>query len=91
MELKELLGDDLYAKVDEKLQEHNNGEPNKQKHVRYADLSEGRYVSVEKYTEKETELAGVRQQLTDANKQINPIKIWTSMASESPQPDWEEK
>lgn len=37
MELKELLGDELYAKVDEKLQEHNNGEPNKQKHVRYAD------------------------------------------------------
>ena len=41
MELKELLGDELYAKVDEKLQKHNNGEPNKQKHVRYADLSEG--------------------------------------------------
>lgn len=56
MELKELLGDELYAKVDEKLQEHNNGEPNKQKHVRYADLSEGRYVSVEKYTEKKLSL-----------------------------------
>lgn len=91
MELKELLGDDLYAKVDEKLQEHNNGEPNKQKHVRYADLSEGRYVSVEKYTEKETELAGVRQQLTDANKQIKSYKDMDIDGIRKSAADWEEK
>lgn len=91
MELKELLGDELYAKVDEKLQEHNNGEPNKQKHVRYADLSEGRYVSVEKYTEKETELAGVRQQLTDANKQIKSYKDMDIDGIRKSAADWEEK
>lgn len=91
MELKELLGDELYAKVDEKLQEHNNGEPNKQKHVRYADLSEGRYVSVEKYTEKETELAGIRQQLTEANKQIKSYKDMDIEGIRKSAADWEEK
>ena len=91
MELKELLGDELYAQVDAKLQEHNNGEPNKQKHVRYADLSVGRYVSAEKYVERETELAGVKQQLADANKQIKSYKDMDIEGIRKSAADWEEK
>ena len=44
MKLEELLGADLYAQVKAKLDEVNANEPDKLKHVRYADLSEGEYV-----------------------------------------------
>lgn len=43
MKLEELLGADLYAQVKSKLDEVNANEPDKLKHVRYADLSEGEY------------------------------------------------
>ena len=49
MELKELLGDDLYKQVQAKIDEKNSTETDKLKHVRYTDLSEGKYVSKEKY------------------------------------------
>jgi len=50
MELKELLGEELFAQVDAKVQEHNSGIQDKKKHVRYADLSEGNYVSMQSGT-----------------------------------------
>ena len=49
MNLEELLGDDLYSQVKAKIDEKNGAEPDKLKHIRYADLSEGKYVSKEKY------------------------------------------
>ena len=49
MKLEELLGADLYAQVKAKLDEVNANEPDKLKHIRYADLSEGEYVSKGKY------------------------------------------
>mgnify|MGYP000537267588 CR=1 FL=1 len=49
MELKELLGEELYKQVQTKIDEKNSTEADKLKHVRYADLSEGKYVSKEKY------------------------------------------
>lgn len=91
MELKELLGEELFAQVDAKVQEHNSGIQDKKKHVRYADLSEGNYVSMEKYTEKETELSGVKQQLSEANRQI---KSYTDMDIEGIKKsvaDWQTK
>lgn len=50
MKLEELLGEELYAKVREKIDAKNANEPDKLKHVRYADLSEGGYLSKEKHT-----------------------------------------
>lgn len=44
MELEELLGAELYRQVAAKIDEKNAGEPDKLKHVRYAELSEGKYV-----------------------------------------------
>lgn len=44
MTLEELLGADLYSQVQAKIDEVNNKETDKLKHVRYADLSEGNYV-----------------------------------------------
>ena len=49
MKLEELLGTDLYAQVKAKLDDVNSKEPDKLKHVRYADLSEGEYVGKGKY------------------------------------------
>lgn len=43
MKLEELLGADLYAQVKSKLDKVNANEPDKLKHVIYADLSEGEY------------------------------------------------
>ena len=51
MKLEELLGADLYAQVKAKLDEVNANEPDKLKHARYADLSEGEYVGKGKYPE----------------------------------------
>ena len=48
MELKELLGEELYKQVQAKIDEKNSTETDKLKHVRYTDLSEGKYVSKEK-------------------------------------------
>ena len=56
MELKELLGEELFAQVDARIQEHNSGITDKTKQVRFADLSEGNYVSKEKYDSRMTEL-----------------------------------
>ena len=49
MKLEDLLGKELYAQVQAKLDEVNAKEPDKLKHVRYADLSEGEYVGKGKY------------------------------------------
>lgn len=48
MELKELLGEELYKQIQAKIDEKNSTEADKLKHVRYTDLSEGKYVSKEK-------------------------------------------
>ena len=48
MELKELLGEELYKQVQAKIDEKNSTETDKLKHVRYTDLSEDKYVSKEK-------------------------------------------
>ena len=91
MELRELLGEELFAQVDAKIQEHNNQVADKQKHVRYADLSGGNYVSKEKYDSKTTELTGVRQQLTDANAEIQSYKDMDIDGIKKSASDWETK
>lgn len=74
MTLQELLGEELYAQVDAKIQEHNNGIKDKLKHVRFADLSEGGYVSKEKYLSEKTRADGLEGQLKDANATIESYK-----------------
>lgn len=67
MTLKEALGEELFAQVDARLTEINANEPDKTKHVRFADLSEGGYVSRSKYDDK---VNGLTQQVTDLQGQI---------------------
>jgi len=91
MELKELLGEELFAQVDAKIQEHNNGEPDKLKHVRYADLSEGNYVSKEKYQTLETKSNGLQTQLREANDTIKSYKDMDIDRIKQSATDWETK
>lgn len=67
MKLEDLLGAELYAQVAAKIDEVNANEPDKTKHVRFADLSEGGYVSANKYNDKVNSLT---QQVTDLQGQI---------------------
>ena len=67
MTLREVLGEELFEQVDAKINEINANQPDKTKHVRFADLSEGGYVSVSKYTDK---VNGLTQQVTDLQGQI---------------------
>lgn len=78
MKLEELLGSELYAQVKAKIDEKNASEPDKLKHVRYADLSEGEYVGKGKYdTEMErlnSIISGKDTELTSANDLIAQLK-----------------
>ena len=67
MTLQEVLGADLYAQVEAKINEVNASQPDKSKHVKFADLSEGGYVSKTKYDDKVNSLT---QQVTDLQGQI---------------------
>ena len=60
MKLEELLKDapDVLKAVTDAIAKVNEGETDKLKHVRFADLSEGGYVSKDKYTNLETDLSG---------------------------------
>lgn len=74
MKLEELLGNELYAQVKEKLDAVNEKEPDKLKHVRYADLSEGEYVGKGKYDALQAKLDGQTTELGKANDLIAQLK-----------------
>ena len=63
MKLEELLGAELYAQVKAKIDAANAGQEDKLKHVRYADLSEGEYVSKAKHDSLQALLDGKSTEL----------------------------
>lgn len=67
MTLKELLSPELFAQVQARIDEVNAGQTDKVKHIRFADLSEGGYVSVDKFNAQVNTLT---QQVTDLQGQI---------------------
>ncbi|MCD8008151.1 MAG: phage scaffolding protein [Clostridiales bacterium] len=74
MKLEELLGPELYQQVQAKIDKANEGQEDKLKHIRYADLSEGGYVSKDKYASLETDLTGKNAELQQANDLIAELK-----------------
>lgn len=78
MKLEELLGAELWTQVKAKIDEKNASEPDKLKHIRYADLSEGEYVSKSKYDAEIDKLNGIVSgkdtELTTANRLIEDLK-----------------
>jgi hypothetical protein len=76
--LKEILGDDLYAQIESKINEHNGKDDNKEKQIKLGNLGGGEYVSKGKFdTELEklnTTLTGKNNELENANKLIAELK-----------------
>ena len=67
MKLNEVLSPELYAQVQAEIDKKNAGETDKTKHIRFADLSEGGYVSVDKHN---SQLEALKQQVKDLQAQI---------------------
>lgn len=68
MKLNELLSPELYQQVQARIDEVNAGQTDKTKHVRFADLSEGGYVSVDRHN---SQVNGLTQQVNDLTGQIS--------------------
>lgn len=81
MKLEDLLGKDLYAQVQAKIDEANAKEEDKLKHIRYADLSEGEYVGKGKHDAEIDKLNGLLTgkdaELAQANSLIEELKKGT--------------
>lgn len=74
MQLEELLGEELYKQVKEKLDAVNEKEPDKLKHIRYADLSEGNYISKAKYDSAVAEKENLEGQIGTLNRTIKTLQ-----------------
>ena len=72
--LKEILGEELFNQFMEKLNAHNGNEANKDKQIKLANLTDGGYVSKDKYTALETSLTGKTTELETANNLIADLK-----------------
>ncbi len=78
MKLEELLSKELFEQVRAVIDAANANEPDKLKHIRYTDLSEGNYVSKEKYSALETDKGNLAEQLKTAQGLIEELKKETS-------------
>lgn len=67
MKLSEILSPELYAQVQAEIDKVNAGQADKTKYVRFADLSEGGYVSVDKFN---AQVNGLNQQVKDLQGQL---------------------
>lgn len=75
--LKELLGEELYNQVAEKINAHNGDEANKDKQIKIADLGSGEYVGKGKYDALQALLDGKTTELDTANGLIADLKKGT--------------
>ena len=75
--LKEILGDDLYAQLEQALNTYNGNEANKDKQVKLANLASGEYVGKGKYDALQTLLDGKTTELETANGVIADLKKGT--------------
>lgn len=87
--LKEILGEELYSQTKEKVDSYN--QEHKDKPVKLANLSEGNYVSKEKFDSKETEITNLKTQIEDANKEIQSYKDMDIDSIKKSATDWEAK
>lgn len=91
MDLKELLGEELFTQVDARLNEVNSADDRKSNPVKLVDLSEGAYVGKEKYASLQTEMNGYKTQLGEANKTINSYKEMDIDGIKQSASEWEKK
>lgn len=72
--LKELLGEELYSRIETKINEHNGNEANKDKQIKLGNLGSGEYVGKGKYDALDALLKGKDAEITNANNLIAELK-----------------
>ena len=72
--LKEILGDDLYKQIEEKINAHNGNEANKEKQIKIGNLGTGEYVGKGKYEALQELMNGKETELKTANDLIADLK-----------------
>lgn len=87
--LKEVLGEELYSQTKTKVDSYN--QEHKDKPLKLVNLSEGNYISKEKFDSKETELKNLNEQLTNANNEIKSYKDMDIESIKKSATDWETK
>lgn len=75
--LKEILGDDLYNQIAEKINAHNGNEANKDKQIKIGNLGTGEYVSRGKHDALQALFDGQKTELESANGLIAELKKGT--------------
>lgn len=83
--LKEILGEELYNQFLARINAYNGDEKNKEKLIKLVNLTDGNYVSKDKYTSLETDLSGKTSELEKANGLIEELKKTTGKDEESQQ------
>lgn len=72
--LKKILGEELFAQVEEKINAHNGNEANKDKLIKIANLASGEYVGKGKFDALQTAIEGKDTEIANANKLIEELK-----------------
>lgn len=72
--LKEILGEELFNQMVEKINAHNGEEANKDKQIKLGNLASGEYVGKGKYDALQELLTGKESELTNANGLIEQMK-----------------
>lgn len=75
--LKEILGEELYAQIAEKINAHNGNEANKDKQIKIANLATGEYVGKGKHDALQALFDGQKTELDTANNLIAELKKGT--------------
>ena len=75
--LKALLGEELFAQIEARINEHNGNEANRDNQIKLGNLGTGDYVGKEKYKALEATLQGKEAELTTANELIAELKKGT--------------
>ena len=75
--LKEILGDELFNQVAEKINAHNGDEANKDKQIKIGNLGSGEYVGKGKYDALQELVKGKETELASANDLIAELKKGT--------------
>ena len=87
--LKEVLGEELYSQTKEKVDSYN--QEHKEKPMKLVNLSEGNYVSKEKFDSKETEISTLKTQIDDANNKIKSFEDMDYEGIKKEAEDWKTK
>ena len=72
--LKEILGEELFEQVAEKINSYNGNEANRDKQVKLENINSGNYVSKLKYDDISQQLAGKDAEIVNANNLIAELK-----------------